>query len=147
LKTPPLTFFGSITSAPLPYCIELLGLVTLTDQYSALLQNLSDEKNVTYFATNSPSAPQVVQQITNISSPNQVSEILQYNIIQTQMLYSHSFTNGSSFITQAGINVTITTFNESTYVNDAKIIWGDILVANGVLHVIDKVRPTLIPHE
>ena len=38
----------------------------------------------------------------------------------------------------SGGNVTITVTNGSYFVNSAKVILPDVLVANGVVHVIDK---------
>lgn len=68
---------------------------------------------------------------------------LKYAVVQDQVLYSPFLANGSSLKTVLGKNLTITVFNGETYVNDAKIIWKDILVANGVVHAIDKVSTFL----
>jgi uncharacterized surface protein with fasciclin (FAS1) repeats len=91
----------------------------------------------TFFVANGPN-------ISGLSTSDQplspqVLQYLEYTIIPSQVLYSPLLNNGSSFSTAAGVNLTITTLNGSTYVNDAKITWKDLLVANGVMHVIDKV--------
>jgi uncharacterized surface protein with fasciclin (FAS1) repeats len=38
----------------------------------------------------------------------------------------------------SGMNLTVTVSNGSVFVNSAKVITPDVLVANGVVHVIDK---------
>lgn len=46
--------------------------------------------------------------------------------------------NGTSMKTLAGGNVTVTKDGDSVFVNSAKVLVPDVLVANGVIHVIDK---------
>jgi uncharacterized surface protein with fasciclin (FAS1) repeats len=92
---------------------------------------------MTYFAANDPSVVQAAQQSN--TSEQDVLTLINYSVIPGRILFSSSLTNQSSFRTRANINLTITTLNGSTYVDDAKITEMDILVANGVVHVIDKV--------
>ena len=47
--------------------------------------------------------------------------------------------NNTQLKTMSGMNVTITVNNGSVFVNSAKVITPDVLVANGVVHVIDNV--------
>jgi uncharacterized surface protein with fasciclin (FAS1) repeats len=108
----------------------------LNERYSELLNNISNQADMTYFAANDPSVVQAAQQSN--TSELDVLTLINYSVIPGRILFSSSLTNQSSFRTRANINLTITTLNGSTYVDDAKITEMDILVANGVVHVIDK---------
>jgi len=46
--------------------------------------------------------------------------------------------NGTNLTTMNGMNLTITVDNGTVFVNSAKVVTPNILVANGVVHVIDK---------
>lgn len=111
----------------------------MNDQYRGILLNLTNDKDVTAFIANDPSVLKIVR--SNITQTvEQTVGLIEYPVFLGRLIYSTSLTNGSSFATAAGPNITVTTFNGSTYVNDAKIIRPDVLVSNGVLHVIDKVK-------
>lgn len=53
--------------------------------------------------------------------------------------YSTRLANGTSIATVNGANVTITVNDDGIYVNNAEVVIADVLVANGVVHVIDQV--------
>ena len=46
--------------------------------------------------------------------------------------------NGSMLTSMNGGKLMITMNNGSVFVNSAKVVLPDVLVANGVIHVIDK---------
>lgn len=52
--------------------------------------------------------------------------------------YSSTLRNGESLKTLTGESVKISISGENVFVNDAKVLIPDILVANGVVHVIDR---------
>ena len=52
--------------------------------------------------------------------------------------YSSTLVNGTMLTSMSGMNLTITVSNDSVFVNSAKVITPDVLVANGVVHVVDK---------
>jgi hypothetical protein len=92
---------------------------------------------MTYFTENDPSLVDYAKNYT--TSPQELLTYIEYAIVPGRVLYTPSLINGSTFQTVEGRNVSITTVNGSTYVNDARIVRKDVLVGNGVLHVIDKV--------
>jgi hypothetical protein len=47
--------------------------------------------------------------------------------------------NGALLTTQAGTNVTVSVRGNDFYINDARIISANIIIANGVAHVLDQV--------
>lgn len=51
--------------------------------------------------------------------------------------YSSGLKNGTKLPTVNGAEVTITINNGNVFVNGAKVIIPDVLVSNGVVHVID----------
>ena len=67
-----------------------------------------------------------------------VFAMLEYHGIQGTVAYSPMLTDGKTFKTVQGGEVTVTVLNGSVYVNAAKIIDPDYLISNGVLHVIDR---------
>ena len=53
--------------------------------------------------------------------------------------YSSKLMNNTMLQTMSGANLTITTNNGTVFVDSAKVVTPDVLVANGVIHVIDNV--------
>ncbi len=75
----------------------------------------------------------------------QLAEIMDYHMISGKYPNFYIGAKGWTFGANAtltminGENITITTASDgTTYVNDAKIITPNLLVANGVVHVIDR---------
>lgn len=52
--------------------------------------------------------------------------------------YSSTLKNGQTLTTTTGQKLTITISGGNVFVNDAKVLLPDTLVANGVVHVIDR---------
>jgi hypothetical protein len=92
---------------------------------------------VTIFAP-SNAAFQAIGSAVGTLSAAQLAQILEYHVINGTVGYSSSLTN-STLTTLSGGSVTITVENGTVYVNSARVIVPDVLVANGVVHVIDGV--------
>jgi hypothetical protein len=76
----------------------------------------------------------------NNITDEQLAEILQYHVVQGAVGYSTTLSNDQKLPTLAGEDLTITIDDEgAVFVNNARVINSDILIANGVLHVIDTV--------
>jgi uncharacterized surface protein with fasciclin (FAS1) repeats len=76
----------------------------------------------------------------NNITDEQLAEILQYHVVQGAVGYSTTLSNDLKLPTLAGEELTITIDDEGgVFVNNARVINSDILIANGVLHVIDTV--------
>lgn len=66
-----------------------------------------------------------------------------YHVINGTIGYSSGLENGTTLETVNGESVTITIGDGGIFVNNAKVVTSDILIANGVVHVIDEVlNPT-----
>jgi uncharacterized surface protein with fasciclin (FAS1) repeats len=59
-------------------------------------------------------------------------------VINGTVAYSSDLVNGTKIQALNGETLTITTNNGTIYVNSAKVVTPDVLVANGVVHVINK---------
>jgi transforming growth factor-beta-induced protein len=97
----------------------------------------SDTPNVTIFAPDNDAFQNLGPAIQNMTS-YKLATILDYMLIP-KLLYSTRLTNGTEFLTQQGENITILHFGNSIYVNSAQVLTTDVLIANGVVHIIDNV--------
>jgi hypothetical protein len=73
------------------------------------------------------------------TSPGELQADFQYHIVPSFVGYSSLLKNGMVLKTAQGDNVTITVQDGGDiYVNAARVITSDYIVANGVVHVIDS---------
>lgn len=70
-------------------------------------------------------------------SNEQIANIVNYHAVDGTVLYSSDLKN-ETMPTMAGKDVTITVINGVAYVNSARVVATDLLVNNGVIHIIDK---------
>ncbi|KAK6435196.1 hypothetical protein LTR95_008616 [Oleoguttula sp. CCFEE 5521] len=119
-----------LTSANLT---ALLGAVEATNLTSAL----STTPDITIFAPINAAFQNISSALANLTV-EQAASILEYHVINGTVAYSSTLTNGS-VPALAGGNLTITVTDGEVFVNRARVINADILLANGVLHVIDSV--------
>lgn len=71
-------------------------------------------------------------------SADNLTALFNYHLTPNTVLYSPDFVNGSVIRTHQGDNLTITKLGSDVYVNSAKILETDYLVANGVVHTLDR---------
>lgn len=110
---------------------SLVGAVTQAD----LATTLDTLEDVTIFAPYDE-AFAAIGSVTGELSEEQLSKILTYHVVQGTVGYSSGLMN-MSLETVEGSNLTITVGDDGVFVNSAKVIIPDVLVANGVVHVID----------
>lgn len=114
----------------------LAGALTQTSLISAV-DNLKD---VTIFAP-SNAAFQAIGTAAGSLTTEQLASILEYHVINGTVGYSSLLTTGlanESFPTLAGGNVNIRAEDNKVFVNSAQVTVTDIIVSNGVIHVLDK---------
>lgn len=72
---------------------------------------------------------------------SELSKILDYHVINgTNFVgYSSNLPNGTILKTRQGGNLSITFASNSLFVNSARVLQEDILLSNGVMHVIDNI--------
>lgn len=109
--------------------------------------------DVTVFVPNNMAFESIGSALPNLSM-SALADILQYHgkinhapretsidallVVNGTVGYSSQLTDDQMLPTLNGAQVTITKSNGSVFVNSAKVVTPDVLVANGVVHVIDK---------
>ena len=110
-----------------------LGAVNATN----LTEAVSTTPDVTIFAPLNSAFTNISSALSNLTV-EAAAAILQYHVINGTVAYSSTLTNGS-VPALAGGNLTITVEDGEVFVNAARVVVADVLLANGVLHVIDSV--------
>ncbi|POR34241.1 Transforming growth factor-beta-induced protein ig-h3 [Tolypocladium paradoxum] len=110
-----------------------------------LMPSTADRKNITVFAPLDEAFGLVGGSLEKMD-PKQLARIMGYHIIPDQVLVSSALTNNSKFKTLATDasgssqeSVIIRQAGNNKYVNSAQIVQPDILIANGILHLISNV--------
>jgi uncharacterized surface protein with fasciclin (FAS1) repeats len=101
--------------------------------------------DVTIFAPDNAAFQAIGSTVGGLTT-SQLASILVYHVVSGTVGYSPLLTN-TTLKTVGGENLTITVENGTVFVNSAKVITPNVLVANGVVHVIDGyVSPSLFLH-
>ncbi|KAI3399300.1 hypothetical protein diail_7255 [Diaporthe ilicicola] len=103
-----------------------------------LVSTVDTLQDVTIFAP-SNAAFSAIQNLAANLSTEMLSSILTYHVVQGTVGYSSSLTSGLMLPTVQGGQVTITINDGNVFVNSAEVTTADVLVSNGVVHVIDNV--------
>lgn len=79
--------------------------------------------------------------LENVSgSDEDIAELLSKHILMSTRGYTPSLTDGANFVTLAGTTATVeVSADGSISVDGARIIIPDVVVKNGVIHVVDSV--------
>jgi uncharacterized surface protein with fasciclin (FAS1) repeats len=101
-----------------------------------LTQTLTGASDVTIFAPNNDAFNAIGSIVGNLTK-EQLTSILGYHVVAGTVAYSTGLSN-STVTTQSGSNITITVIDGDVFVNTARVTVPDILVDNGVVHVIDQ---------
>jgi Fasciclin domain len=102
-----------------------------------LVEAVDTTPDVTIFVPSNEAFQAIGSALGNVSMED-LTSILTYHVVEGTIGYSSMLSN-TSLETLNGENVTITVSNGTVYVNSAMVIQADVLVANGVVHVIDNV--------
>jgi len=124
--------------------LSAAGLTSLRG--AVVAQNLTSTVNttpdVTIFAPNNAAFQAIGSGLGNLTS-QQVTDILSYHVIAGTVGYSSSLRNGTTLRAANGGNLTVTINDGRVFVNNARVVIPNVLIANGVVHVIDQVlNPT-----
>ena len=104
--------------------------------FTSLVETVDTSPNLTIFAPNNQAFSNIASALANISKSDAAS-ILQYHVV-SGLGYSSGLTNGTVLTTLSGGNITITIDNGTVFANAARVVTPNVLVANGVVHVIDE---------
>jgi uncharacterized surface protein with fasciclin (FAS1) repeats len=126
---------------------ETLSAANLTALRGALnATNLTDTvnetRNITVFAPTNEAIQDIGSALANLTT-EQITDVLSYHVVAGTIGYSSTLENGTELPTVNGESVTIIVGDGGVFVNNAKVVVADVLIANGVVHVIDQVlNPT-----
>ena len=101
-----------------------------------LVNTLDSARDLTIFAPNNAAFQKIGSALGSLTT-DQVSQILGYHVVNGTVAYSSTLKN-QTIKSSTGQDLKITIENGNVFVNSAKVVNPDILVANGVVHVIDK---------
>lgn len=102
-----------------------------------LINTVDTTPDLTLFVPNNAAFRRVASAIQN-ATVEQLASVLQYHV-HPGLIYSTNITGNASIAALSGGNLTITVSNGTVFVNNARVVRSDVLVANGVVHVIDAV--------
>jgi uncharacterized surface protein with fasciclin (FAS1) repeats len=102
-----------------------------------LVNAVDTTRDVTIFAPNNEAFQRIGSALPNLTT-QQLAGILTYHVVNGTVAYSSTLSNMTVRALNGG-ELNIRVQNGSVYVNSAKVVVADVLVANGVVHVIDNV--------
>lgn len=111
---------------------------------AGLLEEVESLDQVTIFAPNDEAFRQVEKSIYGLSKAD-MAAVLKYHIVPNQITYSSAFKNGTTFKTLGDQEIKINK-QRRNFIQNARVLGNDVLVKNGVVHVIDHVmNPKVTP--
>ncbi|KAL9598981.1 MAG: hypothetical protein Q9219_004164 [cf. Caloplaca sp. 3 TL-2023] len=149
LVTPDLQFTGGIVHVIDTFLIPPQTFIQTVPQFNltaaggavenaSLADYVNTHKDLTLFVPQN-AAFQVLGGTLESMPASQLQRILDYHIVNSSTVgYSSSLPNGTVLRTRNGQNLTITFASNSLFVNQARVLQQDLLLANGVMHVIDN---------
>jgi uncharacterized surface protein with fasciclin (FAS1) repeats len=93
--------------------------------------------NVTVFVPNNAAFKAIGSVLGNVTM-EQLQGILGYHIVGDAVVYSTMLTNGMNITTSTNGTIHVTIDGDDVFVNSAKVVIPNVLVKEGVVHVIDK---------
>lgn len=115
------------------------GLTALAGALTTLnlVEAVDTLPDVTIFAPNNAAFEAIAGAIGNLTT-DQLTSILTYHVINGTVGYSSELTDGQQIPTLGGGQITINIEDGNVLVNNARVVTPNVLVRNGVVHVIDK---------
>jgi uncharacterized surface protein with fasciclin (FAS1) repeats len=127
----------------------LISETAIADNHTTFT-DLAASANLTSTIDNAPGVTCFIPTNAAFAKPNSKSSytttasLLFGHIIPDFIGYLPSLTNGATFTTQEGTNITVSVKGSDIYINNAKIIASNLIVDNGVCHVLDSVRSNFL---
>lgn len=92
--------------------------------------------NVTAFIP-SNEAFEAIANIANNATAAQLGQLLGYHLVPNMVLYSTDLSQNKT-LTAGNLSWTITNEGGNTFINNAKVIVPNVIVQEGVVHIIDE---------
>ncbi|KAI7565311.1 hypothetical protein D0864_07423 [Hortaea werneckii] len=118
----------------------LYGALQQTD----LTTDVATANGITVFIPTNQAFIDVGEQLQGLSG-QELSTLLQFHVVPEMPYYTTNLSDGDSLNTLAstpyenGIDITVDESDGALYANNARVIVADILLSNGVAHLIDQV--------
>ena len=143
LAIPPESFpetAEKFSTAAEPYQLTSFLGAAYSSKNSTLAYLLNTTSDLTIFVPNNIALETVSNSLTSLS-PSDLSTLLSYHIVSGSggPFYSPSFPNTTTLPTLNGASLTLSSADNSFFVNSARILTSDLLISGGVMHVIDNV--------
>lgn len=104
-----------------------------------MIDELAKQKDVTIFAPRNAAFQQLAGTLGKMDK-DKLKRVLQYHIVPGNLTHVWELKNASSLATaDKGNKLTVTRHTNFIYINSAEIIQSDILISNGLVHMIDNV--------
>ncbi|KAL8759866.1 MAG: hypothetical protein Q9199_000431 [Rusavskia elegans] len=149
LITPDLPFIGGIVHVidnfliPPQNFIQTAPQINLTAaggavENTSLADYANSQQDLTIFVPRNAAFQALGETLQSMPS-SQLQRLLNYHIVNSSTVgYSTNLPNGTVLRTRSGQNLTITFASNSLFVNQARVLQQDLLLSNGVMHVIDN---------
>ncbi|CAK3848114.1 Hypothetical predicted protein [Lecanosticta acicola] len=138
---PPVGIAPTIETFQLAYTpfamTAFLGAVYSNPNNTRLAKYLNETRDLTVFVP----ANIAVEVVSNSLSSMDLTELLEYHVLTSDHgpLYSSDFANDTTLHTMNNKTLSMRFLPNSFFVNQARVLTQDILLYNGVLHIIDGV--------
>ncbi|KAJ2897900.1 beta-Ig-H3/fasciclin [Zalerion maritima] len=111
-----------------------------------LLNVVDSIEDLTIFAPSNEAFAAIASAAESITD-DQLGTVLRYHVVRGKVAFSPSLVGEAeqTVLTLAGEAVTVRTVNGDVFVNQAKVVTADMIVGNGVVHVIDSVLNPAAP--
>ena len=132
---------GSVANESLIERAESFEDLSIFTQYAdsvELSSSFEDSKFYTVFAPTDQIFDRLPEGTLDTLSREQLGEVLTYHVADTA-LFTSEFSPGLELSTLQGEHLFLGVGANSVFVNDAKLLAGNIQANNGVLHAVDKV--------
>jgi uncharacterized surface protein with fasciclin (FAS1) repeats len=106
-------------------------------QKANLSDSLSEASDITVFAPNNEAFARIASLGGDLNE-TMLQSILSYHVIQGEVLYSDQIENTTVQSLDNSTDLTISVIDGSVFVNNAEVVIQDVLISNGVVHVINK---------
>ncbi|KAF4452236.1 Transforming growth factor-beta-induced protein ig-h3 [Fusarium austroafricanum] len=106
---------------------------------AGLMPALGDRQDITVFAPRDQAMEAVGSALSGMTI-KELASVMGYHIVPGKVLVSTDFDNATSLRTLSGEEIQILRVSNEKFVNSAKVITTDLLIANGILHIISNVN-------
>ncbi|KAF5680314.1 transforming growth factor-beta-induced ig-h3 [Fusarium heterosporum] len=106
---------------------------------SGVMPDLGYKQDITVFAPRDQAMENVGATLGNLS-PKELARVMGYHIVPGKVLVSTDLDNATSLEMLSGEKAMIRQIGNEKYINSAKLITTDLLISNGILHIISNVN-------